>query len=269
MCNESRPPGAAEGEMRSHGTRQTHAYLERVLDGEAAGEGALGGLIAAARAPETRANPPGLTAALTAFREVSATRPAHAPRSTSMIKNVAAKVLAAKLLTVAGIALAAATGGIAAAASTGHLPSPLPHSDHASSIAVAAVASSHDQPTSTATASASASATGSSEPSDAHPSASPSPSLRGLCQAWLSRPHEHGKADTSPAFSYLVSTAGGVDAVEAYCTDLLASPAPSSSEDGSGPPSAIPSHSHPAPSHTHPTSKPGPFSTPSGPPTKS
>lgn len=257
--------------MRSHGTRQSHAYLERVLDGEASADGALGGLIASARAPETRANPPGLAAALTAFREVSAAHPSSVPRSTSMIRNMAAKVLAAKLLVVGGLALAAATGGIAAAASTGQLPSPLPHSSHASEVAVAAVASSHGRPTSTATASASASASASesSEPTSAHPDASPSPSLRGLCQAWLSRPHEHGKADTSPAFSYLVSTAGGVDSVDGYCTSLLASPAPSSGEDSSGPPTAIPSHSHPAPSHTHPSNKPGPFSTPTAePPTK-
>jgi len=257
--------------MRSHGTRQSHAYLERVLDGKAPREGALGGLIATARAPETRADPPGLAAALTAFREVSAARSSSAPRSTSMIKNMAAKVLAAKLLVVGGLALAAATGGIAAAASTGQLPNPLPHSSHASDVAVAAVAASHGQPTSTATASASPSDSVSSEPSSSHPAASPSPSLRGLCQAWLSRPHEHGKADTNPAFSYLVSTAGGVDSVDAYCTSLLASPAPSStpSDDSSAPGSAIPSHSHPAPSHTHPSDKPGPFSTPTAePPTK-
>jgi hypothetical protein len=258
MCNGLPPSGASEDEMTSHGTRQSHTYLERVLDGEASSDGALGGLIAAARMPETHANPPGLAAALTAFREVSA-RPSAHPRSTSMIKNVAAKVLAAKFLAVAGLAAAAATGGIAAAASTGHLPSPLPHSSHASEVAVAAVAASHGQPTSTATGSASAS--GTAEPSSSHPAASPSPSLRGLCQAWLSRPHEHGKADTNPAFSYLVSTAGGIDSVDAYCSSLLASPAPSStaSDESSAPggePSAVPSHSHPAPTRSHPSGKP-------------
>jgi hypothetical protein len=257
--------------MRSPGTRQTDAYLEQVLDG-AARQDALGKLIAAAQAPETRADPAGLAAALAAFREVSAAHPSRPPRSTSMIKNVAAKVLAAKLLTVTGIALAAATGGIAAAASTGHLPSPLPHSSHASDVAVAAVAESHGQPTGTPTdstsASPSASASESSEPSSSHPAASPSPSLRGLCQAWLSRPHEHGKADTNPAFSYLVSTAGGIDSVDAYCTSLLAGPAPSSTpSDSTSQPSAEPTHSHgkpsTVPSHSHPSGPPSPLPTPS------
>jgi hypothetical protein len=242
-----------------------------VLDGEVPCDGALGGLIAAARAPETRTDPPGLAAALTAFREVSTTRLSNNPRSTSMIKNVAAKILAAKFLAVAGIAVAA-TGGVAAAASTGHLPSPLPHSSHASDVAVAAVAESHGQPTGTPTdstsASPSASASESSEPSSSHPAASPSPSLRGLCQAWLSRPHEHGKADTNPAFSYLVSTAGGIDSVDAYCTSLLAGPAPSSTpSDSTSQPSAEPTHSHgkpsTVPSHSHPSGPPSPLPTPS------
>ena len=185
-----------------------------------------------------------------------------------MIKNIAAKVLAAKLLAVGGLALAAATGGIAAAASTGQLPNPLPHSSHASDVAVAAVAASHGRPTSTASASASASV--SSEPSSSHPDASPSPSLRGLCQAWLSRPHEHGNADTNPAFSYLVSTAGGVDSVDAYCTSLLAGPSGSTSpSDTSEPTGPVPSHSHPsgpATSHSHPSGKPSAL--PTAPPTK-
>ena len=193
-----------------------------------------------------------------------------------MIKSLAAKVLAAKFLMATGVALAA-TGGIAAAASTGHLPSPLPHSSHASEVAVAAVATSHDQttgmPTDSASPSASASASESSEPSSPHPAASPSPSLRGLCQAWLSRPHEHGKADTSPAFSYLVTTAGGVDSVDSYCTSLLAGPTASAtpSDDSSAPsgqPSTVPSHSHPSgqpsavPSHSHPSGQPSPLPTP-------
>jgi hypothetical protein len=258
--------------MRPTAARQSHAYLERVLDGEAAPQDALAKLIAAARAPQAPADPAGLAVALTAFREVSASHPSN-PRRPSMIKNIAAKVVAAKVLAVAGLALAA-TGGMAAAASTGHLPSPLPHSSHASDTAVAAVAASHNQPTSTSTATESPSASPSAEPSSSQPAANPSPSLRGLCQAWLSRPHEHGKADTSPAFSYLVSTAGGTDSVDSYCTSLLASPSASPTEsdgtdDQSGKPSTVPSHSHPSgkpstvPSASHPSGKPSPLPTPS------
>jgi hypothetical protein len=181
--------------------------------------------------------------------------------------------VAAKLLTISGVALAATGGIAAAAASTGHLPSPLPHSSHASEVAVAAVASSHNKPTATASTSASPSASAtetdsdSSEPTGAHPSATPSPSLRGLCRSWLARPHEHGKADTNPAFTVLVTAAGGTDSVQAYCTDLLAT-APSGSETSSSP-SASPSHEHgkpsTVPSPSHPTGKPTALPTPSHP----
>ncbi|MFL6163678.1 MAG: hypothetical protein ACJ74U_15845 [Jatrophihabitantaceae bacterium] len=181
---------------------------------------------------------------------------------------MAAKIVAAKLLTIGGIALAVATGGVAAAASTGHLPGPLPHSNHASEVAVTAVTSAAD-PSSTPTASDSPSASDSesesAEPTSAHPSASPSPSLRGLCTSWLARPHLQGKADTNPAFNFLVTTAGGTDAVEAYCTELLASIAP----ERSGSPSASPGHESGkpsvVPSHSHPSGKPNPLPTPSHP----
>lgn len=259
--------------MRTHGMRQSHAYLERMLDGGSARQDSLAKLLAAARAPE-KTDPAGLAAALTAFRAASADRQTSPTRRNSMIKNLAAKLLAAKFLAVAGVA-AAATGGMAAAASTGHLPSPLPHSSHASGTAVAAVDASTDESSSSASASdsatASASPTASSEPTDAQPS----PSLRGLCQAWLSKPHEHGKADTSAAFSVLVSTAGGTDAVDSYCTSLLGpSAAPSTSHSGGKPstthvqPSTGSSASHPdgkpsaVPSPSHPGGKPSPLPTP-------
>ena len=192
-----------------------------------------------------------------------------------MLKNAAAKVMAAKLLTVSGVALAA-TGGIAAAASTGHLPNPLPHSEHASDVAVAAVAS-HAKPTATATESATESETESQSSSapTATPSATPSPSLRGLCQSWLSRPHVHGKADTNPAFTFLVTTAGGTDSVNGYCTTLLASgpghpvASPTSVQPTAGHATGKPSKARPSavPSHSHPSGKPSAVSSPSTRPT--
>jgi hypothetical protein len=51
---------------------------------------------------------------------------------------------------------------------------------------------------------------------------SPSPSLVGLCHAVNSgNKAEHGKALQSPAFRVLVTTAGGADRVDAFCTALL------------------------------------------------
>ncbi|HEU5269224.1 MAG TPA: hypothetical protein VFU36_04805 [Jatrophihabitans sp.] len=263
--------------MRNHGMRQSHAYLEQMLDGGLARQDALAKLMAAARKPD-RPDPAGLAAALAEFRAVSAARPATPVRRSSKIKSLATRMLAAKFLTATGLALAA-TGGIAAA-STGHLPSPLPHSSHASGTAVAAVAS-HALPTSSSSdsASSSTSASASAEPSSTDPAA-PAPSLRGLCQAWQSRPHEHGKADTSPAFSFLVSTAGGTDAVDGYCSTLLSSAPgepsstptashPDESTRPSGRPSTVPSPSHPdgkpstVPSPSHSAGKPSPLPTPS------
>jgi hypothetical protein len=278
VSNAWRRFDAEDNEMRSPGNRWTRADLERLLDGQPVRRDALTEFLSAARIPGARADTAGLAEALAAYRSISSPVPAEKPRRTSMIKNIAAKMVAAKLLTIGGVALAA-TGGIAAAASTGNLPSPLPHSDHASQVAVAAVASSHGKPSASASPSSSASASAtetdseSSEPTGAHPSATPSPSLRGLCQSWLSRPHEHGKADTNPAFTVLVTTAGGTDSVQAYCTALLAS-APSESETSPSPsasaspdPSASDSHGkpNPVPSASHPSGKPSVLPTPSHP----
>lgn len=288
MSNTRRPSDADGYEMHTPKIRRTRAELERMLDGRPVRPDALTELILAARASEARTDGAGFAAALAAFRSVSPPYAQTSPRRSSMIKNAAAKLAAAKLLTVGGVALAATGGVAAAAASTGHLPSPLPHSSHASKVAVAAVAKHQATPSSTPSASASESAadsdSSSSSPS-AHPSATPSPSLRGLCQSWLSRPHEHGKADTNPAFTVLVTAAGGSDAVQAYCTTLLSTapgqPTPSDSptdpaESGTpshstGKPSSIPTPSHPTgkpsavPSASHPSGRPTALPTPSHP----
>ena len=284
MSNARRRRGADRYEMRTPEIRRTRAELERLLDGRPVRPDALTELISAARASKVGAEGTGFAAALAAFRSVSSPYSQASPRRTSMIKNAAAKIAAAKLLTIGGVALAATGGVAAAAASTGHLPSPLPHSGHASKVAVAAVAKSHGKPSSTPSAtaseSASASESDSSSSPSSHPSATPSPSLRGLCQSWLSRPHEHGKADTNPAFTVLVTAAGGKDAVQGYCTTLLSAgpgqPTPSDSstdptESDSAEPTESATPSHPAgkpstvPSPSHGGGKPTALPTPSHP----
>jgi hypothetical protein len=68
---------------------------------------------------------------------------------------------------------------------------------------------------------------------------SPSPSLVGLCHAVRGGDKaEHGKALQSPAFRVLVTTAGGTDRVDAYCTALLATRAGTAKDDTSVPPAA-------------------------------
>jgi hypothetical protein len=248
--------------MRTHRSHLSRADLERMLDGQAAHPAALAQLLSAARATGTDADSAGLQAALAVHASISP-RPVtiETSRRRSMMKTLAAKLLAAKLLTLGGVAVAA-TGGVALSAWTGHLPDPLPHSSHASDTARQAVAAAHPgAPSSTsATAPSSSSApdsdTASAGPSatatSARPAGTPSPSLVGLCHSWLARPHLMGKADQSPAFTVLVTAAGGTSSVNAYCTRLLAA-TPSASATGSTPSSTHPSHpSHPS----HPTGKP-------------
>jgi hypothetical protein len=87
-----------------------------------------------------------------------------------------------------------------------------------------------------------------------HPASSPSPSPRGLCQAYTAHVGSGpGKALDSPAFSALITAAGGKDKVAAFCTSML------SAQPGNQPtahPGGKPS-SRPTPANTtHPTGKP-------------
>jgi hypothetical protein len=105
-------------------------------------------------------------------------------------------------------------------------------------------------------------------PSGAHASSStshaaqgsPSPSLVGLCTAYLAGVAENpGRALDNPAFTALITAAGGKDNVIAYCTAILPSAHASGtpSHPTAGPPShpTEPSSTHPGAS-THPTGPP-------------
>ncbi|MGH3745712.1 MAG: hypothetical protein ACRDTP_12700, partial [Mycobacteriales bacterium] len=89
-------------------------------------------------------------------------------------------------------------------------------------------------------------------------SATPSPSLVGLCRAFQAGATSNpGEAVNNPAFTALVTAAGGVEGLDAYCTALVGAP-------GTHPTGAPSTHPAARPS-THPS---GPPSThPSGPPT--
>ena len=163
-----------------------------------------------------------------------------------MIKTALAKVLTLK---AAAVLAAASAGGVALAASTGVLPNPLDHSS------------------SNPPASAHATATSSHGPEGAN--GTPSPSLVGLCHAYTAGAGaDHGKALDDPAFTVLITTAGGRDHVDAYCASVLTSPGASAeSTDGAATP-----HPTGAPS-THPTGSAtthpagSPTAHPTGPPT--
>jgi hypothetical protein len=173
----------------------------------------------------------------------SATSPAvaepNAPVPAEPAKPAAAVALAgAAAVAAGGVVLAAETGGWpnapvylvappAAAAAT-HQPSR--HPEPSDSSEPADPTSSEAPPSSPAEPSESGSESGTSE-------ATPTPSLTGLCKAYQAGATSNpGKALENPAFSVLVSTAGGVDSVATYCTTLV------------GPATTRPSHAQP----THP-----------------
>ncbi len=211
--------------------RYDRATLEQLLEGASPRRDELAALLAAARAAATEDELAGLGAALAAFvaAPTRAGNPSAAalgavrrPRRTRLSSfGVRAAVAAA--------AGAAVLGGVALADTSGGTPPPL--SGHA---ADAAGPHSSAAPR-TSTGSLSGVTTPESDRTgtepvgtpSGRPTATPSPALAGLCQAWLSRPHQHGAADESAAFRVLIATAGGKDAVTAYCTSVLASSRPS------------------------------------------
>jgi hypothetical protein len=205
--------------------------------------GLLGEHLAAAAAPGQSHELAGGSQAMAAFRAAHL-QPAAQQRRTSMIKTWVAKLLtvkAAALLTVT------AAGGMALAATTGALPNPLagtPGPAHATG-----------RPTTTP-----------SHPGG-RPSVMPSASLLGLCHAYTAGAGaDHGKALTDPAFTDLVTAAGGTAKVTTFCATILASasanaashPAgPADTTHPTGPPTSTPGNSHPTGAPTeHPTGPP-------------
>ncbi|HEX6497502.1 MAG TPA: hypothetical protein VF054_00545 [Micromonosporaceae bacterium] len=217
---------------------------ERLLEGVPAvrdpGGVPLANLLAAAAAPGRPDELAGEQAALAAFR---AAQLAHTPepRRPSVLKTALAKMLTVKAAAAAA-AVVAVGGGVAVAAETGALPNPL-----------TAV---QGQPSASPDVDKSKAADGTE-----HAKGTPSPSLVGLCHAYLAGAGsaEHSHALENPAFTVLITTAGGKDKVDAYCTNLLASAHPEPSHKPgthpSGQPSVRPTGTH-STTESHPTGEP-------------
>lgn len=271
------------------------ADRERLLNGGGVEGERLNDVLAAASAPAQPTELLGLTAAVAAFRSTPAPTPDAVPqRRVPMLKSILSGVAATKV--IAAAASAAAIGGVALAASTGHLgtsgksPASPPglaiasgHRADASTGSSGASGSSSSESSASSSAASSSAASSSAASSSAASSSAPSPSLVGLCHAWQA--HEnggsastHGKWMDSPAFTVLVTTAGGPSSVDGYCATLLAQPTSASTSGsteaqpthpahpthpvhptntnvptdlptshGNHRPTAVPSHSHPAP----------------------
>jgi hypothetical protein len=234
--------------MSTHRSHRIGRFTaERLLRGETAGPDQLAKLLAAAAAPAERGELAGEEAAVAAFREAHLV-PALQPRKRSMIKTALLKFVTLK---VAAAALSAtAVGGVALAAGTGHLPEPL--GGPAPSVRPTAT---HDTGKAPTAGDKHPSASPSPSPSSSSsPSSSPSPSLVGLCRAYQAGAGDNpGKALDNPAFTHLITVAGGKDKVAAYCADRLetrAGKAPASHPTG-----APKTHPTGAPK-THPTGAP-------------
>jgi hypothetical protein len=218
---------------------------QRLLRGETADPDRLAELLATAAAPAARGELAGEEAAVAAFREAHL-GPVVQLRRQSVIKTALAKLLTLKVAAAALTVTAA--GGVALAAGTGNLPQALG----------GAASSSHPTPTRDAKAQHTPKDTAAH---DGH-SASPSPSLVGLCHAYQAGVGDSpGKALGNPAFTHLITVAGGKDAVAAYCTNLLKThPGSAHASHPAGahakrPTSAPAQHPTSAPS-THPTGAP-------------
>ncbi|MCW2861239.1 MAG: hypothetical protein JWP48_2947 [Actinoallomurus sp.] len=225
--------------MSIHRSRRIGPFTaQRLLRGETTGPDRLAELLATAVAPVARDGLVGEEAAISAFRDAHLA-PAPQLRRQSVIKTALAKLLTIKVAAAALTATAA--GGVALAAGTGHLPESV-----GGAAPTAQPAPTHGTGTHhTAKASA---------PRGGHSSAAPSPSLVGLCHAYRAGAGDNpGKALDNPAFTHLISVAGGKDKVVAYCTGLLkAHPGKARASHPAGAPSTHPTAASP----THPTSAP-------------
>ncbi len=229
-------------------SRKTAELLLRGCPASPLADGdALAGLLVAAAAPAHDRELAGEAEAVTAFREAHLSPVTQSRRP---LMSATTKLLAVKAVLAA---MGVTGGGVALAAATGHLPSQLGGTPAAAS---------------SAKASASATATPSAtESSKSHPTASPSPSLRGLCQAYTAGVGSNpGEALDNPAFTALITAAGGKDKVAAFCTSLLAAkPNHRATPHPTGKPSSLPTQAPTA----HPTGKPTaiPTAHPTGKPT--
>jgi hypothetical protein len=219
--------------------RFTAEISEQLLEGHAVGAHHAPRLTDLLAMVSTAAFPGELSgedAAVAAFREAMSGDLATQSGRGSRTKSV----VVAKLLTLKAAAIAVAAvsaGGVALAATTGVLPSPLAPENPSHST---------------------------NAPAQTNDPATPSPSLAGLCTAYLAGAGaDHGEALESPAFSALITAAGGKDNVDAYCVGLGATvPGSGTDSESRGDHATRPPATHPGPTD-HPT---GPTEHPTGEP---
>jgi hypothetical protein len=238
--------------MSNHQERRIdRRTAERLLGGAPADvPDALAGLLAAVVAPPRDGELTGEPAAMAAFREPARHSTVPRPRSSWMITSASARPRTVKV--TAAVAAICAVSGVAAVAATGHLTSPAGGSPAPSS--TSSDVTTHSTITIGTSAVRGASAGGHG--------GSPSPSPAGLCHAYAAGAKSaHGKALDNPAFTALVTAAGGRAKVDAYCTIVLAGPAGASTHATGAAHAGTTTRGKSAATHTagagHPTGPPG------------
>ncbi len=235
--------------MRSYGSRGVdRRAAERLLAGADA-PGPLAAVLRAAAAPAHPEELVGEQAALAAFRDAAQLDTVTEPRRWSTLKSALAK-----FLTVKAVILLAAAGltGVVLAAAGGTVPVPWsdPPPDRPS-VPTSTAPPTSDTPTGRPSPAG--------KPTEA--SSAPTPSMAELCKAYTAPVAKHpGKVKDNPAFSALVTAAGGAANVPTYCADVAAdkphghpSHVPKPTKPGKDGPGAANSH----PSHVPKPTKPG------------
>ncbi len=188
--------------------------------------------------------------------------PGRATRKRSIVAVAIARLATAK----AAVALIAVGGGAALAAGTGHMPGlGSLGNDHGARLPAEITAGASDS-----SPGGDLTSTGGSPsawPSTSGQLSAPPPAnVRDLCVAIDTTPApDRASALDDPAFTVLITAAGGKDQVAAYCAAVLASE-PASSSAHPGDPSYQPSSTPPSSSPTSPSSTPSPTSPPPGTP---
>ena len=200
-----------------HGRLPRHA-ADRILDhrGDPSTE-PVAGLIAAASAPA--ATDAGEDRAVAIFLEATRGAPVTAGAGASLLTRMTRKVAALPTAALVTSGLVLGGGGLALAASQGVVDVPFTGHDNRSDQAPPAPSASNPglsrTPGSGATHAPGQGTTGATHT----PSASPSPSLSGLCRAYQAGAVP--RKATNPAFAALSRAAGGAAGVDTYCVDLI------------------------------------------------
>jgi hypothetical protein len=229
--------------MNTYRKTLTRRAAERILDHRGDPTEPLAQVVDAAAAPSPVAGEDQATAL---FRAATGLVPVPTSGGASTMNRLVRRIAALPAVGVAAGALALGGGGLALAATHGAVNVPFTGHDNRADHAPAAPTSANPGLTRTPGAPQSP---GTARPTSV-PSATPSPSLVGLCHAYQAGAVP--RKTSNPAFAALAAAAGGAGQVTGYCSGVLGA-------------ASHPTPSHPTPSHPTSPAHPAPSATPTHP----